>query len=156
MLTMPASQYQSYLESEVLSADPLKLVKIVYVAILDSVQSARRYLSTGEIAERSAAITKAIALLQELSSSLDHEKGGEISRNLVELYDYMQRQLLRANTQQTDAPLAEVHNLVSTLLEAWQAVAAAASEPMEPADNPLPLVNPYGEEPVYRSVSYSF
>ena len=144
------SHYQSYLESEVLSADPLKLVKIVYGAILDAVQSARQHLSAGQIAERSAAISKSVALLQELATSLDHDKGGEISRNLVELYDYMQRQLLKANAEQSDAPLAEVSQLVQTLLDAWQAVANEANPPLP---DPVPA---YGEQPAYTSVRYSF
>lgn len=152
MAMMPASHYQSYLESEVLSADPLKLVKIVYEAILECVQTARRHLSSGQIAERSGAISKAVALLQELATSVDHEKGGEISRNLVELYDYMQRQLLRANAEQTDAPLSEVHHLLTTLLEAWQSIANAANPP---APDPV-APSPYGEQPAYQSVSYSF
>jgi len=151
MAMMSGTHYQSYLEAEILSADALRLVKIVYQVLLDTVLSARTHLQAGQIAERSAAISKAVALLQELATSLNHESGGEISRNLVELYDYMQRQLLRANTEQSDAPLAEVHRLLGTLLEAWQTLA----EPSTVETAALPAGS-YDEPATYRSVSYSF
>ncbi len=154
MPMLPLGHYQNHLETELLCADPITLVKIVYEAILDAVQSARRYLHAGQIAERSAAISKAVALLQELATSLDHEKGGEISRNLVELYDYMQRQLLRSNVEQSDIPLAEVNQLLNTLLEAWHAVADSANS--VPAGSAPPPAACEESAAAYHSVSYSF
>ncbi|MSV35605.1 MAG: flagellar protein FliS [Bryobacterales bacterium] len=56
--------------------------------------------------------------------SLDHTAGGELSRNLVELYAYMQTRLIDANTNQADPPLAEVERLLTTLADAWRAATA--------------------------------
>jgi flagellar protein FliS len=111
----------SYLESQVLSADPMQLIEILYRAAIDSVDSARMHLQAGDIALRTRSITKAIEILTELAISLDVEKGGDIARNLSELYDYCARLLLAANAAQIDPPLAEVKKLLSTLLEGWQA-----------------------------------
>ena len=66
----------------------------------------------------------------ELATSLDHERGGEISQRLALLYDYIQRRLLEANLQQSDAPLAEVLGLLSTLSEAWAGVRKAQDAPV--------------------------
>jgi flagellar secretion chaperone FliS len=121
---MAYTSYDKYLESEILSADPVKLVTILYRAAIDAIGAARKHLREGAIRERSRQITKAWDLVYQLSSSLDHENGGEISRNLASLYAYAQTRLLDANAQQSEAPLAEVEHLLGKLCDAWSEVAA--------------------------------
>ena len=111
----------AYLESRVLSASPLELVCMLYQCALDSVQDGRRHLAAGDIVARSKAVCRAVAAIAELDGSLNHAEGGAISRNLGELYQYMKQRLTEANLRQTDAPLAEVESLLSTLSEAWKA-----------------------------------
>jgi flagellar secretion chaperone FliS len=110
----------AYLEQRVLSADPLELVRLMYQAAIAAVRDARRDLSAGEIAARSRSISKACGIVLELNAALDHSQDGEISARLAALYDYMLRRLLEANIQQSDALLAEVLGLLSTLSEAWE------------------------------------
>lgn len=116
--------HDAYLESRILSAEPLELVRLLYQACTGSVREARRHLADGEIAARSACISRAYGILLELTASLDHGVGGDLSRRLAALYDYMQRKLLEANHRQSDGPLAEVLGLLSTLAEAWDAIGA--------------------------------
>jgi flagellar protein FliS len=119
---MVNTAHRQYLEAEVLGASPVKLVEILYRAAVESVAAARRHLRNGEIRERSRSITKASGIVNELMLSLDHARGGDISRGLVELYAYMQTRLIEANTRQIDPPLAEVEQLLNVLSEAWRAV----------------------------------
>jgi flagellar secretion chaperone FliS len=113
---------QNYLESEVLTADPLKLVELLYRGAIDAIQIARTAVKNRDIKLRSRQIGKALAIVNELALSLDHSRAEHISRQLVELYDYMGRRLVEANIQQIEAPLAEVSGLLATLLEGWQTV----------------------------------
>jgi flagellar protein FliS len=117
-----ATALNAYLESSVLSADPVQLVQILYGVALDSVEGARRHLRAGDIASRSREIGKACAILAELEMSLNREAGGSLAKNLVELYDYMQRRLLQANIEQSEPPLTEVSKLLSEIREAWKSV----------------------------------
>lgn len=112
--------YQTYLENEVLSASPVKLIQMLYDAALDSVAAARQYLRDRDIGARSRAIVKTMRIITELSRSLDYGAGGEISRNLGALYRYLLRLLIEANAKQVEAPLIEVERLLSTLAEAWK------------------------------------
>lgn len=116
---MATSASTAYLESEIFSADPVELVQILYRAALESVGHARRHLQGGDMAARSREISRAMSILTELMLSLDREAGGHLARNLLELYDYMQRRLIEANAEQTEGPLAEVGRLLATLLEGW-------------------------------------
>lgn len=121
---MTSSVYERYLEAEVLGADPVTLVGILYRAAIESVAGARRHLLARDIQQRSRSITRASEILNQLMLSLDHSAGGELSRNLVELYAYMQTRLIDANASQTDPPLAEVERLLVTLAEAWRTAIA--------------------------------
>ncbi|MBL8293699.1 MAG: flagellar export chaperone FliS [Bryobacterales bacterium] len=114
---------QAYLESEILQADPLRLVQLLYRGAIEAVGKARLHLQRGEIKARSAQITKAMDILAELASSMDLERGGDLAKNLVMLYDYMIAQLQTANFQQVEGPLVEVEKLLTTLAEAWEQIA---------------------------------
>ena len=136
---MSHNGHDAYLEGRILSADPLELVRMLYQGCTDAVREARRRLADGDIAARSGAISDANAILTELTASLDSERGGEISRKLALLYDYMQRRLIDANIQQADEPLAEVLSLLATLGEAWDGV-QAQTRPAAVAET-----NPWGQ-----------
>lgn len=127
--------HDAYLESRVLAADPVELVSLLYRACTQAVRDAREHLAAGRIGERSRAVTKAHEILTELAGALDHKRGGEISRRLVELYDYMQRRLLEANMRQSDEPLVEVLGLLNTLSEAWEGV-MRESKPATAVESP--------------------
>ncbi|HUA84789.1 MAG TPA: flagellar export chaperone FliS [Bryobacteraceae bacterium] len=131
---MAYTHYDKYLESEVLTADPLKLVTMLYRAAIEAVGAARAHLAAGQIRERSRKIVKAWEIVNELRGSLDEERGGEIGRSLRQLYAYMQGRLLEANARQQDAPLAEVEQLLGTLRQGWLAAAQQACAAIEEAE----------------------
>src|SRR5258708_2136338 len=109
----------TYEENRILNASPVELVRILYAAALRSVREAREHLRTGDIASRSREVNRAQMILAELASSVDRSKSKEIGDRLLALYDYMITRLGEANMQQSDAPLAEVSELLSTLHEGW-------------------------------------
>jgi len=122
---------EAYL-ANVLSADPMELVCLLYQHAQDAVREARRHLAVRDIAARGKAISKAVALIGELNSSLDHKAGGAISANLKQLYEYMTRRLTEANIRQQDGPLAEVESLLATLSQAWQEARAREAKASQP------------------------
>jgi len=155
---MPYNASDAYLESRVLSADGIELVRMLYQSAITAVRDARRHLAANEIAARSRAIGKVHRIVTELAVSLDHERGGELSRGLARLYDYVSRRLLEANSQQTDQPLEEVLRLLSTVQEGWNGIGSASpvethhenrwAEPMPQAPPPDPVA--------YESHAWSF
>jgi flagellar protein FliS len=142
--------HDAYLESRVLSADPLELVRLLYQGAIGAVQDARHHLANKRIAERSRAISQAYDILMELRGALDETQGGEIAGRLAALYDYMQRKLLEANLQQSDGPLGEVLSLLSTLAEAWTVIARPAKSE---ARAESPWAPPVAEGPVAARAS---
>jgi len=147
--------HDAYLESRVMTADPIELVNLLYQACTQAVREARHHLAEGRIAERSQQINKACAIVIELATSLDHERGGEISRRLALLYDYMQSRLLEANMKQSDAPLAEVLGLLSTLSEAWAGVAKPVEKPVPESPWSQPPPQEAWSQPPAQEAGYS-
>ena len=147
---MYQSVYEEYLDSEVLTAEPIKLVQLMYRGALDAIGGARKALTAGDIPTRSRLISKASAILNELALSLDHSVSPELCRNLVELYDYMLRCLIESNTKQIEPPLIEVERLLGDILTAWQQAA-----PKEQAATPVNARTAYAGDshPEYQPVS---
>lgn len=134
---MSIQAYKNQQDWDILGASPLELVRALYRGAIQAVRVARTSLANGQIRERSAAITKACAIIQELTVSLNREEGGDIAANLAELYVYIHRRLGDANIEQSDGPLAETEKLLSTLLEAW--VQLPEEQPEAPSGEPLRL-----------------
>jgi flagellar protein FliS len=120
----------SYFDQMILSASPIELIRLLYRQAISSVRDAREHLRAGRIAERTAAINKAYAVLLTLAQSLRPEDAPELAARLAALYDYMQRKLIEANFRKAEAPLGEVLGLLSTLAEAWNEM---------PESHPVPV-----------------
>jgi flagellar protein FliS len=73
---------------------------------------------------------KAWHIVNELRSSLDHDLGGDVARQLADLYVYIEERLIEGNVQQADAPLADADVLLTTLLEAWTGIPGAEAAPI--------------------------
>ena len=112
-----------YLETRVLTASPLDLINMLYQHALTCVEDARRSLAAKDIPGRASAVCKTIAVISELRGSLDHSNGGEISKRLESLYEYIQRRLTEGNIKQQDQPFAEVESLLRELSQAWSQLA---------------------------------
>jgi flagellar protein FliS len=119
----------TYLESRVLAADSVELIHLLYEHTLTQVRTARAALAVHDIRGRSQAICKALAAIGELETSLDHNAGGSISRNLARLYRYMRKRLTDANVAREQGALAEVEGLIRTLDEGWTAMQHATTLP---------------------------
>ncbi|MBT8124078.1 MAG: flagellar export chaperone FliS, partial [Gammaproteobacteria bacterium] len=80
---------------------------------------ANGYIERKQKQEKAVRITKAIAILDGLRSSLNIVDGGEIAQNLDDLYDYMQRRLVVANADDDASIINEVMGLLREIQEAW-------------------------------------
>jgi flagellar protein FliS len=146
---MTGNANAQYLQNDILSSDPIQLVRRLYGGALKSIAEARTRLRAGDIPGRVREVTRAHAILAELAQSLDHTRGGELSQNLARLYDYLQRRLLEGNFRQSEAPFAEAEGLLRTLLEGWnQCQLAADSEPLPAMSSDCVFAHMDGYEPV--------
>lgn len=119
------NHYRSQVEQEVLCAEPLELVVMLYTGLRGFIRDARRQLAADDIAGRARSVSRALAIVGELAVVLDLQKGGELATGLQRLYAYLTTRLLEGNFRQIDAPFAEAESLAGELLEAWSAISRA-------------------------------
>lgn len=109
------------------TAAPHQLVVMLFNGARAAVAAARLHLDRQETAAKCEAISKAIAIVDGgLKASLDLNVGGELAKNLSELYAYMAFRLLHANLKNDRSALDEVAQLLEQLGGAWEAIAAKA------------------------------
>ena len=121
-MTNYSSARDQYLESEILSAGPVRRVQLMYEFTLKAIGKARAALAVGDIPARTFQVNRALDILSELALSLDHSCGASVTRELVEIYDYAQRCIIEGSARQVDKPFGDADLVLKTLLEAWRDV----------------------------------
>lgn len=119
---------QTYKRTSIKTADGRKLVVMLYEGAIRNLHIAVEAMATGDEAARSHRVRKTLDIIQYLSSTLDFAKGGEIARNLLNLYDYIRDTITRADIAGDPAPLREVITLLNTILGGWKEIASAPAE----------------------------
>lgn len=122
--TTAANAYMKVgIESSVTSADPHKLISMLFQGALLAIANAKNGIIRKDIPYKGAAINKAIAIIGEgLHASLDKNAGGDLAQNLSSLYDYMVVRLVAANLNNDEAILDEVARLLAGLKDAWDSI----------------------------------
>jgi len=115
--------YQSVsVHGAVAVADPHRLVLMLMDGVMERLAVARASIERGDIAKKAQLLHSCITLLGELRGSLNITQGGALARNLSELYEYMMRQLLRANVDSNVQYIKEVASLLGEVRAAWLAI----------------------------------
>lgn len=69
--------------------------------------------------------SKSVAVFKALQDGLDGVKGGEIARNLYDLYTYMIERIMSGFQSRDHAYVEEVRGLLRKLIEGWNGMDAA-------------------------------
>src|SRR5579871_5503099 len=86
--------YQSVsVHGAVAGANPHQLVLMLMDGILERLAMARACIERGDIARKAHLLHSCMTLIGELRGSLNMQQGGELARNLSDLYEYMARQV---------------------------------------------------------------
>ena len=112
----------------VASASNVQLIQMLFDGLLESMVAARGHIQHNNIQEKSKAIARASRIVLGLQGALDFEKGGDLARNLSELYGYVIKRLLQVNLKNDLEGLHEVRGLMQQIREAWMLVPVKVAE----------------------------
>ncbi|MDG2502434.1 MAG: flagellar export chaperone FliS [Porticoccaceae bacterium] len=101
-------------------ADRVQLIQMLFDGLLAALADAEGHIQRNDIPAKSESFGRASKIIIGLQGSLDFEKGGEIARNLSELYDYCTRRLLKASLRNDVSILHEVRSLLNEINSAWE------------------------------------
>lgn len=138
---------QSYRKTNVITADPGKLVIMCYEGAIDNLIIAKQKMAAKEYEAKAKALIKAQDIIDELLYSLDFEKGGTVAENLESLYNYMTRRIVQADVNKDMAAFDEVIGILRELLSAWEQAIAV------PAKNVESEKTAYAEDPKLRAAN---
>jgi flagellar protein FliS len=121
MVTNVAQQYR---QTQVMTANHVQLIVLLYDSAVQSLELAREGIVKNNHRDKARFLDRGMAIVGELSSVLDFERGGQIALSLHRLYDYMIQECLRANLRHEASVLDGPIRCLTTLREAWRTVAA--------------------------------
>ena len=116
----------AYIQTQVSSRSPLELVVMLYEGLIRFSGEARSAIERRDLVAKRAAMSRALAIVSELQSTLNMAEGGELATALDNLYTYINGRLLDASMQNIVEPLDETLKLASTLRDAWSEIASRA------------------------------
>jgi flagellar protein FliS len=113
------------------TASRARLVVLLYQGLLRFTRQAIQAVEQGDHEAANANFLRSQDIIMELAASLDMERGGEISRNLLSLYVFGYQQLMHANCSKIVGPADEVIRLFGELLEVWDEIALRSADQEE-------------------------
>jgi flagellar protein FliS len=108
------------IESQVNAASPHQLIVMLYDGLLESMRMALLCMQSQSTVQKATEISRALRILQEgLMPALDFEKGGDISRQLMGIYEYVSQHIVIASARNDEEKLNLCISMVENIREAW-------------------------------------
>lgn len=112
--------FNAYKQNSVSTASPGELTLMLYNGCIKFIGKAKVAINEKSISERNFNIQRAQAIVGELMSTLNMDI--PISKEMLPLYEYMNRLLIQANIKNDIAALDEVEMLVTEFRDTWKEV----------------------------------
>ena len=111
--------YQSYIKAEIETLNLPKLISKGYERIILELKASIESIKNDDLRSKINHINKALDILLALKSGLDFDKGGEIAKNLYDIYDFCEKQIMLANLKNDEKIINDIINILSTVKEGW-------------------------------------
>ncbi|MFS0821633.1 flagellar export chaperone FliS [Bacillus sp. 1P02SD] len=112
--------YQAYQSNSVTTATPGELTLMLYNGCLKFIKLSRKAIEENNIQEKNTNLQKAQNIIREFMVTLNMDV--EVSKNMLAMYDYMNRRLMEANLNNDLDIIAEVEGLVTEFRDTWKEV----------------------------------
>lgn len=100
---------------------------MLYNGCLKFIKLAKLGIETNNIEQKHTNLLKAQDIIQELMVTLDMKV--ELSKSLLQMYDYLYNRLIEANTKNSIELLDEVEGFVTEFRNTWKEVMKLAKKP---------------------------
>jgi len=107
-----------YLEQKIMAAKPEELTLMLYEGVVKFLKQGILYNDQKNIERTSCSILRAQAIITELNSTLNEEY--EISKNLSDIYSFMNARLVDANIEKDTVIIEEVLTFAEELRDTWK------------------------------------
>lgn len=119
--------HQAYKQNSVNTATPGELTLLLYNGCLKFMKLAKIAIQENNIEQRNINLIKAQNVVQELMLTLNMDV--EISKSMMQMYDYIFQRLIEANTKNSIEIIDEVEGYVLEFRNTWKEVIQLAKKP---------------------------
>lgn len=119
-----ANPAHAYLTTQIETTSQGELLVMLYEAAIKFLKRAKIEIERKDYAKKGIYISKAMAIIHELVESLNKEKGGDITPNLLSLYQFCISQLIRANIRMDTKRVDDVIRILDGIRSAYVQVVA--------------------------------
>lgn len=112
--------YKTYENNKVTTASPGELTLMLYNGFLKFIQRAKQEIIEKKYQEKNESIQKSQKIIHELMVTLKPEY--EISKELMNLYEYINRRLIEANIKNDSNILDEMTSIITEIRDTWKQV----------------------------------
>ena len=119
---MNSQGIQSYRKTNVVTADPKRLILMCYEGAIDNLKIGKQRLIEQDYEGNGRCLIKTKDIICELKASLDFEKGGAIATGLDSLYNYMLTRILHIEISRDLGAIDEVVGMLEELKSAWEEI----------------------------------
>lgn len=112
----------AYRQTDARGATSLRLVVLLYEQIIQDLRQASLAIDQHNIELRTKRINHALDVICLLQATLNLERGGQVTQNLVRFYDTVRANLCEAQFQASKELLAHQITDLLTVREAWEQV----------------------------------
>ncbi|MBX2988605.1 MAG: flagellar export chaperone FliS [Bdellovibrionaceae bacterium] len=111
--------YQKYKQTAVQSASREKILLMLYEGAIKFTKLGIKACEEKKIADRGQNIGRAYDIIMELNNTLDHKVGGDIAKNLEQLYMYIMEEFTKANISGKPEHLHNALKIMENLYQGW-------------------------------------
>jgi flagellar protein FliS len=119
---MYSNGIQIYRKTNVVTADPKRLVLMCYEGAIDCLKIGKQKIAEKDYEGKGKSIAKARGIIAELKTSLNFEQGGTIAANLDSLYNYMLKRITEADLENDVQAFEDVIGMLGELKSAWEEI----------------------------------
>ncbi|MFN3453330.1 MAG: flagellar export chaperone FliS [Pseudobdellovibrio sp.] len=115
-----ANPYQKYKQTAITSASREQILLMLYEGAIKFTKLAIQAAEQNKVADRGQNILRAYDIILELQVSLDHKVGGDLAKQLDQLYAFVLDQYTKANVSGDVSALKSSLKIIENLYEGWK------------------------------------
>ena len=138
--TNPKKACSTYQKNDVTTLAPVQIVARLYLALDRDLNEAKQAGIAGKKTLMGEKISHALAIIGELQTGLDFDKGGEISVNLNSLHNFFFAEISKANLTKNGDGLTTAIETLQPLVEAWSELALTKKAKVAPKMGAKPMI----------------
>ena len=109
-------------DSQLSAASPHKVIQMLMAGAIERLIQGKAAMQAGNIPVKGERLGKALDIIIALRSCLSMDDGGDIARNLDQLYEFMITQISGANHKNDPQMIDDVIEIIREIKSAWDQI----------------------------------